>query len=36
MELVFININLEYLREVLKIILKDVKGINLKENKLSI
>ena len=34
--MVFIDVNLEHLREVLKVVLKDVTGINLKEDKLSI
>jgi hypothetical protein len=33
---IFIDVNLEHLREVLKTVLKDVKGINLREDKLSV
>ncbi len=34
--IIFININLEYLQEVFKIILKNIKRINLKKDKLFI
>ena len=33
---IFIDINSEYLREILKIILEGVKGLNLREDKLFI
>jgi hypothetical protein len=33
---IFIDVNSEHLREVLKVVLKDVKGINLREDKLSV
>jgi hypothetical protein len=33
---IFIDVNSEHLREVLKTVLEDVKGINLREDKLSV
>jgi hypothetical protein len=33
---IFINVNSEHLQEVLKTVLEDVKGINLREDKLSV
>jgi hypothetical protein len=33
---IFIDINLEHLREILKVVLEDVKGLNLREDKLSV
>jgi hypothetical protein len=34
--IIFIDANSEHLREVLKTVLEDVKGINLREDKLSV